>query len=173
VTTNDAELAGIVRSLRNYGSGKKYYFDYLGRNSRMDEIQAALLSVKLKYLDAETEQRRRIASRYRATLNPNIVGIPDAGAEGQHVWHQFVVTSSHREALLAHLAGFGINPIIHYPLPAYKQKAFASLNHLAFPVADTLATEVLSLPVFSGLTDAEVEEVIAAVNSFAPPATGR
>lgn len=166
ITTNDPELAGLLRSLRNYGSSKKYHFEYRGRNSRMDEIQAALLSVKLKYLDAETEQRRRIAERYRKGLDSRVVGVPDPGLDGQHVWHQFVITSPHRPALLSHLAAFGINPIIHYPLPPYQQKAFSDWNKLSFPVADSLATEVLSLPVFSGLSDSEVDAVISAVNSF-------
>lgn len=166
ITTNDGELAQLLRSLRNYGSGAKYFFDFQGRNSRLDEIQAAVLAVKLRHIATEIAERRAIAARYGAELNGDLFRLPDAGAEGQHVWHQYVVRTPERAALLAHLAKRNIHPIIHYPRPPYKQRAYPELNNLSFPVAEQLAEEVLSLPIHSGLTEAEVSAVISAVNSF-------
>jgi len=168
ITTNDTELADILRSLRNYGSGKKYYYDYQGRNSRMDEIQAAFLTVKLRHLDQETSKRREIAARYLAEIDRTIVSLPDPGKEGQHVWHQFVVTSKDRTRLIEHLAGYGVHPIIHYPVAPHKQVAFKNMNNLELPIAEALAETVLSLPVHSGLTEDEVTQIITAVNGFRP-----
>jgi len=167
VTTNDSELARILASLRNYGSSEKYVFEYLGRNSRLDEIQAAVLRVKLRHLDVEIGERRRVAATYLERLDPNLIVLPDAGGSDQHVWHQFVVRSTDREALVAHMKSHGINPIIHYPIPPYRQKAYAKQNIPHAPIADELAGEVLSLPIYGSLQPDQVALIVEAVNTSA------
>lgn len=171
ITTNCAELAQTLRALRNYGSHKKYENLYRGMNSRLDEIQAAMLSVKLKYLDQETKARRMIANLYLKGIENSQIVLPlsssiDALEFEQHVWHLFVVRCKDREKLQAHLVEQGIETLIHYPKPPHKQNAYKEWNYLSYPLSERIHEEVLSLPMSPVLTESEVGRVIDAVNSF-------
>ncbi len=168
VTTNDPELAGVLRALRNYGSREKYHHEFAGPNSRLDEIQAAFLRVKLPILDADNARRREISLRYRNEIVNPLVSLPQvAGAEDSHVWHLFVVRTSQRDDLQKYLSAQGIGTQIHYPVPPFCQKAYEQLfEGIYLPLTDRLSKEVLSLPVSPVMTDLQVEEVIAAVNSW-------
>jgi dTDP-4-amino-4,6-dideoxygalactose transaminase len=166
VTTNDDHLAGRIRALRNYGSVKKYEHDIQGGNSRLDELQAALLRVKLAKLDEWNERRRHVAAAYVRRLNGlSNISLPDESDEAQTAWHLFVIRSPERAALQAHLKRAGIDTLIHYPVPPHLTKAFASLQlpKGSFPVAERLADEVLSLPFGPHTTDAEVDRVADAI----------
>ncbi len=167
VTCNDDELATTIRALANYGSNEKYVNIYKGLNSRLDEIQAAVLDVKLKYLDGENQQRREVAKRYcNEIVNPKILlpNIPENGEE--QVWHLFVIRSKERQNLQKYLMEKGIQTQIHYPIPPHKQEAYKELNGLSFPITEAIHEEVLSLPISNILTQEEVTEIIKAVNSF-------
>lgn len=171
VTTNDDELAQVLRALRNYGSHEKYKNLYKGVNSRLDEIQAAMLSVKLKYLDAQIRRRREIAQIYMSNITNVQLVLPlskDVNAvdfEG-HVWHLFVVRCKQREALQKHLHEQGVQTLIHYPIPPHKQGAYAEFNTYSFPLTEMIHDEILSLPMSPDLTDEEALSVVAACNSF-------
>lgn len=166
VTTNDPNLADAVRKLANYGSKVKYEHEYAGLNSRMDEIQAAILNVKLKYLDEDTKRRRAIARRYlRMITNPKIV-LPSVLLEENHVWHLFTVRTSFRDKLQKYLSENDIQTVIHYPTPPHRQKAYKCLNHLSFPITEKIHNEILSLPISPVLTDREVNKIVAAVNDY-------
>lgn len=170
ITTSDAALADTLRSLRNYGSQTKYVHELCGVNSRLDELQAAMLSVKLRGLDADTERRRRVAAAYTAGIcNPHI-RLPRVGQAGSHVWHLYVVRCVHRDALQRHLAAQGVGTAIHYPTPPHRQNAYAHLAEQPLPLTERLSREVLSLPMGPALTDAEVAQVIEACNRFTPEA---
>jgi len=173
VSTNDDQLAERVRALGNYGSKKKYVNEFQGLNSRLDELQAAFLDVKLKYIDTENQYRRQIAQRYLSEINnPNIIlPVPVAtqfapSENKEHVWHLFVIRCEKRDALQNYLAEKGIQTLIHYPIPPNKQLAYKELNHLDFPITNTIHDQVLSLPISPVVTDDEVSMVIQAVNSF-------
>jgi len=173
VSTNDDQLAERVRALGNYGSKKKYVNEFQGLNSRLDELQAAFLDVKLKYIDTENQYRRQIAQRYLTEINnPNIilpvpVATQFATAENkEHVWHLFVIRCEKRDALQNYLAEKGIQTLIHYPIPPNKQLAYKELNHLDFPITNTIHDQVLSLPISPVVTNDEVSMVIQALNSF-------
>jgi len=166
VTTSDDTLAEVLKALRNYGSEKKYHNLYQGPNSRLDEMQAALLRVKLRYLDGENERRKEVAARYREGIRHAGLVLPEAPPAEAHVWHLFVVRSERRDELQEHLAGCGVQTMVHYPIPPYQQEAYASLAHLSLPVTDAIHREVLSLPISPVMTDAQVDEVIAAVNRW-------
>lgn len=166
IVTNDAELARVLKALRNYGSQEKYQHIYAGVNSRLDEMQAAMLRVKLRYLDEDTQARQQAAARYLAGIkNPQIV-LPAVTHPQAHVWHLFVIQCERREALQAWLAERGIQTLIHYPVPPHKQPAYAELNGLTLPVTEKLHRQVLSLPLSPVLTDAELDYVIDAINAF-------
>ena len=167
VTTSDDELAKTIRTLANYGSDKKYVNIYKGLNSRLDELQAAVIDVKLKYIDGENTHRREIAKRYINDIkNPKIVlpQLPDN--ETEHVWHLFVIRSSERDALQNYLTENGIQTLIHYPIPPHKQQAYHEYNHLSFPITEKIHEEVLSLPVSPVMEDEEVRKVIEVLNKF-------
>ena len=168
VTTNDDALAATIRAIANYGSNQKYVNIYKGLNSRLDEMQAAVLDVKLKYIDEENAIRTKIATRYQAEItNPNII-LPEHPADAaEHVWHVYVIRTSRRDELQQYLTDKGVQTIIHYPIPPHQQQAYPELNHLSFPITEQMHNEVLSLPISPVMTDNEVAEVIAAVNSFA------
>lgn len=173
VSTNDDQLAERIRALGNYGSKKKYVNEFQGLNSRLDELQAAFLDVKLKYIDTENQYRRQIAQRYLSEINnPNIIlPVPVAtqfspAENKEHVWHLFVIRCEKRDALQNHLAEKGIQTLIHYPIPPNKQLAYKELNHLDFPITNTIHDQVLSLPISPVVTDEEVSMVIQALNSF-------
>ncbi len=167
VLTQDAELARLVRGLGNYGSYKKYENKYLGVNSRLDEIQAAMLRVKLAYLDQEIALRRKIADSYRAGIRNPLISIPCVGKEESHVWHLFVVRTNRRDELQLFLSNQGVQTLIHYPVPPHKQQAYASYNSLSLPLTETIHREVLSLPISPVMTQEEISTVIGAVNAFA------
>lgn len=166
VVTDDAELADRVATLRNYGSAAKYEHRFAGVNSRLDEMQAALLRVKLKYLDAETARRREIAQRYRVGIRHPDIALPAAGDDGTHVWHLFVVRCPARDALQNHLRQHGVQTLVHYPRPPHRQDAFPELSGACLPLTERLQREVLSLPIGPSLADDAVERVIAACNAF-------
>jgi dTDP-4-amino-4,6-dideoxygalactose transaminase len=161
VTTDDADLARSLRLLRNYGSSRKYIHEQAGVNSRLDEIQAALLRVKLRHLDAWNEHRAAVAKTYAAGL-ADAVGTPSVPAGADPVWHLYVVRSPDRDALAARLAERGVETLVHYPTPPHRQAAFAALGY-DLPVADRLAAEVLSLPIGPHVDEAAAAEVVAAV----------
>lgn len=174
VSTNDDQLAERVRALGNYGSKKKYVNEFQGLNSRLDELQAAFLDVKLKYIDTENQYRRQIAQRYLSEINnPNIIlPVPVAtqfspAENKEHVWHLFIIRCEKRDALQNHLAEKGIQTLIHYPIPPNKQLAYKELNHLDFPITNTIHDQVLSLPISPVLTQDEITRVIETINLFA------
>ena len=166
ITTDDVELAQTLRALRNYGSYKKYENLYQGVNSRLDEIQAAMLRVKLPYLKAETARRQAIAQRYRSSINNPLVILPQVAEEDAHVWHLFVVRSAVRESLQRWLTEQGVQTLIHYPIPPHKQNAYKTMNGLSLPITEKLHTMVVSLPIDPTMSDSDVALVIDAVNGF-------
>ena len=164
VTTNDDGLAEKVRALRNYGSDVKYHFPYCGTNSRLDEIQAAWLGVKLPRLDADNARRREIAARYCAEIKNPLVALPEMASSS--VWHVFAVTCPRRDELQQYLNDNGVQTVIHYPIPPHKQPCYAEWNGRSYPVTERIHREILSLPISPVLTDGEVGEVIRVVNEF-------
>lgn len=166
VTTNNDELAQMVKNIANYGSQKKYYNDHQGVNSRLDEVQAAFLRVKLKYLDSQNKTRAQIAGEYLKNINNPSIILPNCPDAGQHVWHVFVTRTSNREAFATHLKNNQVGSVIHYPVPPHKQKAYKDLNALKLPVSEQIHAEVLSLPLDPSMTSQEISKVIEAANSF-------
>lgn len=166
VTTNDEVLAKTIQSLRNYGSEAKYQNKYVGVNSRLDEIQAAFLNVKLPNLDAENTIRRAIAKRYINEIKNSKIILPFWDFSENHVFHLFVIRTEKRDDLQQYLLDKGIQTMIHYPIPPHKQKAFESLNHLSFPITEKIHQEVLSLPISPVLTMDEVDFVISILNKY-------
>lgn len=164
ITTSDPELATTLQALRNYGSHVKYQNLYQGVNSRLDEIQAAMLRVKLRHLDRQTARRRQIARRYLDEMSNPGVQLPDWGQAEQHVWHLFVVRSNQRDRLQRQLAEAGEQTMIHYPIAPHKQQAYPELNALSLPLTERIHQEVLSLPMAPSMTDEQVSRVIDAVN---------
>jgi dTDP-4-amino-4,6-dideoxygalactose transaminase len=166
ITTNDDQLADALTYLRNYGSKEKYKNEYLGVNSRLDEIQAAFLSVKLKYLDEQTFYRRKIAHQYLERMKNPLIKLPTLTKDEEHVWHLFVVRTKHRALLQDHLTKNGIQTLIHYPIPPHKQAAYKEMNGLSLPLTEAIHNEVLSLPMGPTITMDEVSSVIKAINEF-------
>lgn len=168
VTTDHPALAEMVRTLGHYGSHAKGVNHVQGVNSRLDEIQAAVLRLKLARLDEDNNRRRITADLYRRQIKNHQVILPKAPGDGplQHVWHLFVVRCAARDELQKHLLRAGVETMIHYPVPPHKQKALSTMNHLSFPVTEKIHNEVLSLPLSPVLQDEEVDKVVAAVNSF-------
>lgn len=166
VTTSDSELAAVVRALANYGSYKKYIFQYTGRNSRLDEMNAAVLDVKLKHLDADNARRKEIAKYYIENIkNPAIVTpiVPDWDA---HVFHVFSIRCERRDDLQKHLSENGIQTLIHYPIPPHKQECYKDWNSLSFPISEKIHREELSLPMSPCMTQQELDAVVKAIISF-------
>ena len=168
ITTNDSALADAARAIANYGSQKKYVNIYKGVNSRLDEIQAAVLSVKLQRLDADNGRRRSIALRYNAEINNPYVGTPAPCNSEEHVFHIYTIFCRQRDALQKHLAEHGIETLIHYPIAPHKQEAMKEYGHLSFPITERIHNEELSLPCYPTMKEEEIQAVIDAVNSFAP-----
>lgn len=186
VSTNDDDLEMIIRALKNYGSVEKYVNDYKGLNSRLDEIQAAILRVKMRRLDADNQRRREIAQYYIENIkNPEITlpGFKDSGNEtnekadldssGQacvqrldHVWHLFVIRHGKRDALQHYLTSHGIQTLIHYPIPPHRQKAYKEWNGLNFKLTEMISRECLSLPISPVMRDSEIEEMVNLLNGF-------
>jgi dTDP-3-amino-3,4,6-trideoxy-alpha-D-glucose transaminase len=170
VTTDDPAIAGRIRSLRNYGSTTKYVHEEVGWNSRLDELQAAFLTVKLAWLDEFNARRARVARRYAEGLDGLGLVLPATRPGTAPVWHLYVVRSAHRDALRGHLAAHGVETGVHYPVPPHRQPAFAGtpLAGAHLPVADCLAGEVLSLPMGPHLTPDQQDRVVEAVRGFRP-----
>jgi dTDP-4-amino-4,6-dideoxygalactose transaminase len=167
VTTNDDALAQTIRALANYGSEEKYINKYQGLNSRLDEIQAAVLDVKLKYLDAENNRRREIAKYYIENINHPDIILPQWPAdEKAHVWHVFIIRTKERAMLQQYLAWNDIQTLIHYPTPPTQQEAYKEYNHLSFPITERIHDEVLSLPISPVLTNEEIEKVATIINNY-------
>lgn len=166
VTTNDEELAITVRALGNYGSFEKYRCEFRGVNSRLDEIQAAMLSVKLGRLDSEIAARRDVARAYLEGMRNDNIRLPDWGKEEHHVWHLFVVRTDRRDALQLHLTHAGVQTLIHYPIAPHRQKAYADLDVGNLPITEAIHREVLSLPISPTLSATEIGKIVDAVNSF-------
>ena len=167
VACKDPLLAKTIRTLANYGSEEKYINKYQGLNSRLDELQAGVLDVKLKYIDADNDKRRMIAEKYFAEItNPKII-LPQLPVDSkEHVWHLFVIRTAKRELLQKYLLENGIQTLIHYPIPPHKQKAYKYYNHLSFPITEKIHEEVLSLPMSPVMEDDEVAKVIEVINLF-------
>lgn len=169
VVTADADLANKVRLLRSHGESPRYHHQVVGTTARLDALQAALLRVKLRYLDARNEDRRRIGSALREGLAGTSVQLPSAAYEGaDHVYHLFIVRTRQREALRAHLQSYGVSSAVHYPFPIHRTEAYASLGlgEGSLPVAERLAEEICTLPLYPTMSDQEVARVVAAVESF-------
>jgi len=171
VTTDDSELAQTIRALGNYGSHKKYENLYQGVNSRLDEIQAALLTVKLKHLDADTARRKAIALAYAQGINNPIIAQPISSGSSlasleSHVFHLYVIRTQQRQALQEHLSTAGIQTLIHYPVPPHQQRAYQELNVQSYPLTEAIHREVLSLPISPVMTDEDVSAVIHVCNTF-------
>ncbi|MFC4991190.1 DegT/DnrJ/EryC1/StrS family aminotransferase [Rubritalea tangerina] len=167
VTTNNEELADVIRALGNYGGSVKYVNDYRGVNSRLDEIQAAMLRVKLRHLDSEITRRRHVAKRYLSEIKNDRVVLPQCLQDQSHVWHLFVVQCELREELVRHLEEKGIQTVIHYPIAPHNQEAYAgAFEGLNFPVTEALERSVLSLPISPVMSDKQIGGVVDAVNSY-------
>jgi dTDP-4-amino-4,6-dideoxygalactose transaminase len=166
ITTNDDQLAEVLKALRNYGSRKKYENIYKGVNSRLDEIQAAILRVKLKYLDEEIERRRKIARFYLENIKNNNIILPKVREDSNHVWHLFVIRTEKRDKLQKYLLDKGIHTLIHYPIPPHKQIAYKEWNDRSYPITEKISREVLSLPISGVLTLEEAEKIVKLVNEF-------
>jgi len=167
VTTNDDNVAKTIRALANYGSDQKYVNIYQGLNSRLDEIQAAVLGVKLKYIDQENTKRRKIAEKYISKIsNPKIILPENPADEKEHVWHLFVIRTKNRDHFQKYLTENGIQTLIHYPIPPHKQQAYKYLNNISLPISEKIHGEVLSLPVSPLMTDEEIDRLIEIVNQF-------
>lgn len=166
VTTNDKELVEAIRSLGNYGSQKKYVFKYRGRNSRLDEIQAAILDVKLKHLDEDISLRKNIARFYMENITNPMIVLPTVKDWDQHVFHIFPVRCKERDRLQNYLTGKDIQTVIHYPIPPHKQECYKEWNDLSFPITELIHNEELSLPISPVLSMEEARTVVEAVNIF-------
>lgn len=166
VTTDDHGLAELVRAMGNYGSRVKYQHDLPGINSRLDEIQAAMLRVKLAHLDQDITRRRRVARRYLEEICNPLVALPGVVDHEAHVWHLFVVATAHREALQAYLGGGGVQTLIHYPHAIPDHRPYAALAQPQRAREAALHTRILSLPIASTLTDSQVDHVVACINGF-------
>ena len=166
VTTNDEALAQKIRALANYGSHKKYENIYQGLNSRLDEIQAAVLDVKLKYLDSDNAKRKEIAQYYLQNIKNPLISLPQTYSENSHVWHLFVVRVKDRARFQNYLNDNGIQTIIHYPIPPHKQECYKELNHLSFKITEQIHSEIISIPISPVMSDSQIQKVVEAINSY-------
>lgn len=168
ITTNDSELAAVARALANYGSQKKYVFKYTGRNSRLDEIQAAVLDVKLKYLVEDNAHRKQVANYYYDHINNPLVTLPDRLSDEQNAYHLFpiLVAEGKRDALHNYLEQNGVGTVIHYPIAPHKQECYHNWNSMSFPITERIADEELSLPIGPVIKMEEVKTMIQLINRF-------
>lgn len=167
ITTDDDELATVLRALRNYGSEQKYKNRYKGPNSRLDEMQAALLRVKLPHVDRETAARRTISNRYLNEIRNPLIQLPEVPDPAAHVFHLFVIRSPERDRLQTWLTSQGVQTMVHYPIAPHHQEAYRELRDLSLPVTEAIHREVLSLPLSPVMDDTQVSAVIDAINRFA------
>ena len=170
VTTDDPELAAAVRTLANYGSSKKYVFKYTGRNSRLDEIQAAVLDVKLRYLEADNEHRKKVAAMYYEGINNPLISLPERLPDAQNVYHLFPILCSRRDELQAYLKENGVETLIHYPIPPHKQECYARASwntpQLSLPITEHIAAQELSLPIGPTISVQDINYIIDTINRF-------
>lgn len=167
ITCKDQELAKTIRAIANYGSNQKYVNIFQGLNSRLDEIQAAVLAVKLKYIDTENNLRKDIAKKYLSGIKNNLLVLPDAPVdENEHVWHLFVIRTKKRNELQSFLKENGVETLIHYPIPPHKQGAYKDMNEMSFPITEKIHEEVLSLPISPVMEENEITKVIETINRF-------
>lgn len=168
VTTDDEEVAKKIMALRNYGSHKKYHNEYIGLNRRLDELQAALLEVKLKYLDKWTEERRQIAKKYNQLLKNSNLILPQTSEHADHVYHLYVIRTDRRNELEEHLNSKGVGTLIHYPIPPHLQKAYKHLGYKEgdFPIAEEIARTAISIPLWFGIQDESLHKVVNTIRSF-------
>ena len=166
ITTSDPVLSETLLALRNYGSKVKYENLYQGVNSRLDEIQAAFLNVKLKYLNHEIDERRKVAKRYREEIVHPTITLPEVLNEENHVWHLFVVRCKERDKLQQYLSESGISSLIHYPCPPHKQKCYSQFCEADLPITESISNEVLSLPISPVMTGSDIEKIVSYINKF-------
>ena len=166
VTTNNEELFNKIKAIANYGSDRKYHHIYKGVNSRLDEIQAAVLDIKLKHLDSDNNKRREISKYYRENIKNSKIILPETYDEKSHVWHIFAVRTQNRDEFQKYLTEKGIQTIIHYPTPPHKQGAYKEWNNLSFPITEEIHNTILSLPISPVMTDSEIEKVVEVVNEY-------
>lgn len=166
VTTNDEELFNKIKAIANYGSDRKYHHIYKGVNSRLDEIQATVLDIKLKHLDSDNNKRREISKYYRENIKNSKIILPETYDEKSHVWHIFAVRTKNRDEFQKYLTEKGIQTIIHYPTPPHKQGAYKEWNNLSFPITEEIHNTILSLPISPVMTDSEIEKVVEVVNEY-------
>lgn len=166
VVTNDENVYKKVKALANYGSDRKYHHIYKGTNSRLDELQAAVLDVKLPHLDADNARRREIASYYRKNITNPLIILPQTYDEEAAVWHVFVVRTRERDRFQQYLADKGVQTIIHYPTPPHKQEAYAEWNDRSYPISEEIHRTIISLPISPVMTGAEIEEIVRIVNEY-------
>ncbi|MBT9182786.1 DegT/DnrJ/EryC1/StrS family aminotransferase [Pectobacterium punjabense] len=166
ITTNDTELAETVYALRNYGSAEKYNNIYQGVNSRLDEIQAAMLSVKLPYLESEILRRQECANKFLSKIKNKKITLPYLQHQSAHTWHLFVIRCQNRDSLQKHLTNKNIQTLVHYPIPPHKQMAYIEWNDICLPITEKIHSEVLSLPINQVMKDEEVEMIVEAVNEW-------
>ena len=166
VTTDDAELADVVRALANYGSQKKYVFKYVGLNSRMSELDAAVLAVKLKYLDEDNKRRQNLAAYYYERISNPLITLPGRIPDENNVYHQFPVFCERRDELQEYLKENGIQTLIHYPIPPHKQECYKEWRERSYPITEKIHDQELSIPMNQAVSAAEAEAVVRALNSF-------
>ena len=166
ITTNDEGIYQKVKALANYGSDRKYHHIYKGLNSRLDEIQAAILDIKLPYLDADNKRRREISTYYRNNINNPLIILPKTYDEEAHVWHVFAVRTKERDRFQEYLRSKGVQTIIHYPTPPHKQEAYKEWNNRSYPITEQIHKEIISLPISPVMTDDEVVELVRIVNEY-------
>ena len=166
VTTDDEELASVIRALANYGSQQKYVFKYVGMNSRMSEMDAAILDVKLRYLDEDNAKRQQLAAYYYHHISNPLITLPERIADENDVYHQFPVFCAYRDELQQYLASKGIQTLIHYPIPPHQQECYQQWNTRSYPITERIHAQELSIPMSQVVTSEEAEIVVKAVNSF-------
>lgn len=168
IVTNNDQLAADARVFRNYGSEKRYYNKVVGANSRLDEIQAGLLRVRLNHLDELTRDKKTICERYLSEINNNFVELPKIRENSTHIWHQFVIRSNRRNELMKYLEENNVGSIIHYPIPPHLSEAYAYLGHKVgdYPITEKYSNSVLSIPLYNGMTEDEQSYVIDVINEF-------
>lgn len=166
VTTNDTELASVIRALANYGSQKKYVFKYVGMNSRMAETDAAALGVKLKYLDEDNKSRQKLAAYYYSNIHNPLIKLPSHIPDENNVYHQFPVFCERRDELQQYLADNGVQTLIHYPIPPHKQECYKNWNSQSFPITEMIHAQELSIPMNQVVTESEAMKVVCLLNAF-------
>lgn len=167
VTTNDEDLAKVIRALANYGSQKKYVFKYIGMNSRMSELDAAVLDVKLKYLDEDNKNRQKLAAYYYERIKNPLISLPSRISDKNNVYHQFPIFCERRDELQEYLKTNGVQTLIHYPIPPHKQECYEEWKDRSYPITEKIHSQELSIPMNQVVSFEEAKEVVDALNSFA------